>query len=158
MACHACNPQQLRRTEAGRSLASVCHKMSSGFSKRCYLKGVKQREGQIRTSMSFSGFHRHTYIFISYVMYTTLIQVFTYTEKHQPYQSLSTISVMRQFFWAGLGECMLNLRGLYKLQIYISFPLSLISVVDYMDGKVDTPSYTTDPIPSDVAPRMLSRE
>lgn len=135
-----------------RITGSVCHQTSSGFSKRCCLKGVKQREGQIRTSMSFSGFHRHTCMFSSYVMYTTLMHVYTYIEKHQPYQSLSTISVMRQFFWAGMGECMLNLRGLYKLQIYISYPLSLISVMVYMAGSEDTPT------PADVAPRVLSRE
>lgn len=50
---------------------------------------------------------------------------------------------------------MLNLRGLYKLQIYNSYPLSLISVVVYMDGDADTPSYTTDPTPADVVPRDL---
>lgn len=47
---------------------------------------------------------------------------------------------------------MLNSRGLYKLQIYISYPLSLINVVVYRDGKEDTPT------PVDVAPRVLSRE
>lgn len=45
-----------------------------------------------------------------------------------------------------------NLKGPYKLQIYISYPLSLTSVVVYTDGNADTPT------PADVAPRVLSRE